>query len=76
MLTRPVHFEKMFVSTADPTGILLVIYLLAMLFIGCLSYRDTDNQDGCIVGRFSLGGLGSFVTALPAGTSDMRGWLL
>ena len=58
---------------SDPTAIMFGIYLLAMLFIGFLGYRGTDNLDDYILGGRSLG---SFVTALSAGASDMSGWLL
>ena len=58
---------------SDPTVIMFGIYLLAMLFIGFLGYRGTDNLDDYILGGRSLG---SFVTALSAGASDMSGWLL
>ena len=57
----------------DPTVITFGIYLFAMLFIGFLGYRGTDNLDDYILGGRSLG---SFVTALSAGASDMSGWLL
>ncbi|MDY7574800.1 sodium/proline symporter PutP [Actimicrobium sp. CCI2.3] len=57
----------------DPTVIMFSIYLFAMLFIGVLGYRRTNNLDDYILGGRSLG---SFVTALSAGASDMSGWLL
>ena len=57
----------------DPTVIMFSIYLFAMLFIGFLGYRNTNNLDDYILGGRSLG---SFVTALSAGASDMSGWLL
>ena len=57
----------------DPTVITFVIYLLTMLFIGWLGYRSTKNLSDYILGGRSLG---SFVTALSAGASDMSGWLL
>ncbi|MDY7577010.1 sodium/proline symporter PutP [Herbaspirillum sp. RTI4] len=57
----------------DPTVIMFSIYLFAMLFIGILGYRSTNNLDDYILGGRSLG---SFVTALSAGASDMSGWLL
>lgn len=60
-------------SFTDPTVITFGIYLFAMLFIGFLGYRGTDNLDDYILGGRSLG---SFVTALSAGASDMSGWLL
>ena len=57
----------------DPTVIMFSVYLFAMLFIGFLGYRSTNNLDDYILGGRSLG---SFVTALSAGASDMSGWLL
>ena len=57
----------------DPIIITFGIYLFGMLFIGFLGYRATDNLDDYILGGRSLG---SFVTALSAGASDMSGWLL
>ena len=57
----------------DPTLITFSIYLFAMLCIGFLGYRGTKNLDDYILGGRSLG---SFVTALSAGASDMSGWLL
>lgn len=58
---------------SDPTVITFCIYLLAMLGIGWLGYRATSNLSDYILGGRSLG---SFVTALSAGASDMSGWLL
>lgn len=50
-----------------------VIYLVAMLAIGVYAYRRTrDHADYLLGGRR----LGSVVTALSAGASDMSGWLL
>ncbi|MDD9840526.1 hypothetical protein BZG15_31685, partial [Escherichia coli] len=49
------------------------IYILGMLFIGYLAYRSTKNFDDYILGGRRLG---SVVTALSAGASDMSGWLL
>jgi sodium/proline symporter len=57
----------------DPTVIMFSIYLLVMLFIGFLGYRKTNSLDDYILGGRKLG---SFVTALSAGASDMSGWLL
>ena len=39
---------------SDPTAIMFGIYLLAMLFIGFLGYRGTDNLDDYILGGRSL----------------------
>ncbi len=50
-----------------------VIYILAMVLIGFIAYRATKNFSDYILGGRSLG---SFVTALSAGASDMSGWLL
>ena len=60
-------------SWNDPTAIMFAIYLLAMLAIGWLGYLGTKNLSDYILGGRSLG---SFVTALSAGASDMSGWLL
>lgn len=57
----------------DPTVIMFSIYLFTMLFVGLLGYRSTNNLDDYILGGRRLG---SFVTALSAGASDMSGWLL
>ncbi len=50
-----------------------VVYILAMVLIGFVAYRATKNFSDYILGGRSLG---SFVTALSAGASDMSGWLL
>ena len=57
----------------DPTTIMFAIYLALMLGIGWLGYLGTKNLSDYILGGRSLG---SFVTALSAGASDMSGWLL
>lgn len=44
-----------------------------MLVLGWLGYRATNNLSDYILGGRRLG---SFVTALSAGASDMSGWLL
>jgi len=56
-----------------PTVITFAIYLVGMLLIGWLGYRATTNLSDYILGGRSLG---SVVTALSAGASDMSGWLL
>ncbi|GGJ80614.1 sodium/proline symporter PutP [Pseudomonas matsuisoli] len=58
---------------SNPTLITFVVYIAAMLLIGFAAYRATKNFDDYILGGRSLG---SFVTALSAGASDMSGWLL
>ncbi|HMN21039.1 MAG TPA: sodium/proline symporter PutP [Ottowia sp.] len=60
-------------SWNDPTAIMFAIYLVAMLGIGAIGYFSTKNLSDYILGGRSLG---SFVTALSAGASDMSGWLL
>jgi sodium/proline symporter len=60
-------------SFSNPTLITFVIYIAAMVLIGFLAYRSTENLSDYILGGRSLG---SFVTALSAGASDMSGWLL
>ena len=57
----------------DPTAIMFAVYLVAMLAIGWLGYLRTQNLSDYILGGRSLG---SVVTALSAGASDMSGWLL
>lgn len=63
----------MVLNWSDPTTIMFALYLVAMLAIGWLGYRSTSNLSDYILGGRSLG---SFVTALSAGASDMSGWLL
>ncbi|MGV8268152.1 sodium:solute symporter family transporter, partial [Pseudomonas aeruginosa] len=60
-------------SVNTPTLITFVIYIAAMVLIGLAAYRSTNNSSDYILGGRSLG---SFVTALSAGASDMSGWLL
>lgn len=56
-----------------PLLITFVIYMLGMIAIGFLAWRSTKNFDDYILGGRRLG---SLVTALSAGASDMSGWLL
>ena len=51
----------------------MVIYLLAMVMIGFVANRRTEDLDD-----YMLGGrrLGPMVSALSAGAADMSGWLL
>ncbi len=53
--------------------IAIFVYLVAMVVVGVICAKKTDN-----VGDFYLGGrkLGPFVTAMSAEASDMSGWLL
>lgn len=50
-----------------------IIYIVAMLTVGILASKYTKNLADYILGGRRLG---SFVTALSAGASDMSGWLL
>ena len=56
-----------------PMVVTFLVYILGMVIIGLLAYRRTNNFDDYILGGRSLG---SVVTALSAGASDMSGWLL
>lgn len=57
----------------NPVYITFALYLIAVLGIGVAAYFATRNFDDYILGGRSLG---SFVTAMSAGASDMSGWLL
>ena len=60
-------------SSLNPTLITFLFYIVAMVVIGLIAYRATTSFDDYILGGRRLG---SFVTALSAGASDMSGWLL
>src|SRR5690606_20175991 len=60
-------------SSLNPTLITFLFYIVAMVVIGLMAYRATTNFSDYILGGRRLG---SFVTALSAGASDMSGWLL
>lgn len=49
------------------------IYIFGMIFIGLMAYKATHSFNDYILGGRRLG---SVVTALSAGASDMSGWLL
>lgn len=57
----------------NPIHITFSIYLIVVLLIGLAAYFSTRDFDDYILGGRSLG---SFVTAMSAGASDMSGWLL
>lgn len=57
----------------NPTLITFIFYIIAMVGIGLYAYKATSDFSDYILGGRSLG---SFVTALSAGASDMSGWLL
>jgi len=58
---------------STPMLVTFLVYIFGMILIGLLAYRATKNFDDYILGGRSLG---SVVTALSAGASDMSGWLL
>ena len=60
-------------NSLNPTLITFLFYIVAMVVIGLIAYRATTSFDDYILGGRRLG---SFVTALSAGASDMSGWLL
>ena len=60
-------------SASTPMLITFLVYILGMIAIGFLAWRSTTSFDDYILGGRSLG---SVVTALSAGASDMSGWLL
>lgn len=57
----------------NPMYVTFAIYLIAVLLIGLAAYFATKNFSDYILGGRRLG---SFVTAMSAGASDMSGWLL
>ena len=57
----------------DPTIITFTIYIFGMIGIGVVAYYYTKDLSDYILGGRRLG---SFVTAMSAGASDMSGWLL
>jgi sodium/proline symporter len=59
--------------TNTATHITFALYLLATLLIGGIGYYATRDLSDYILGGRRLG---SVVTALSAGASDMSGWLL
>ena len=56
-----------------PLTITFALYILLMLGIGFVAWRSVNTLDDYILGGRNMG---SFVTALSAGASDMSGWLL
>jgi len=60
-------------TMSTPTLVTFIIYLLGMLGIGLVAYKMTNNLSDYILGGRKLG---SAVTALSAGASDMSAWLL
>ncbi|MBM7094463.1 MULTISPECIES: sodium/proline symporter PutP [Alteribacter] len=55
------------------TLITFIVYLAALLIIGLIAYRMTNNLSDYVLGGRRLGG---GVAALSAGASDLSGWLL
>ncbi len=60
-------------DTLSPLHVTFAIYIIGMLAIGVAAWYYTRTFDDYILGGRSLG---SFVTAMSAGASDMSGWLL
>ena len=60
-------------SPSSPLYITFALYIAVMVGIGFVAWRHTRSLDDYILGGRSLG---SFVTAMSAGASDMSGWLL
>jgi sodium/proline symporter len=60
-------------TVSTPLLATFAAYMLLMVGIGFWAWRSTRNFDDYILGGRSLG---SVVTALSAGASDMSGWLL
>ena len=60
-------------GVSTPTLVTFAVYIALMLGIGLWAWRSTKNFSDYILGGRSLG---SFVTAMSAGASDMSGWLL
>lgn len=60
-------------NASMPMLVTFIIYIAAMIIIGLVAYRSTKSFDDYILGGRRLG---SVVTALSAGASDMSGWLL
>ncbi|WP_339487606.1 sodium/proline symporter PutP [Pseudomonas sp. EL_65y_Pfl2_R95] len=56
-----------------PMLVTFVVYIALMIGIGLFAYLRTKNLSDYILGGRSLG---SYVTGLSAGASDMSGWLL
>ncbi len=56
-----------------PLLVTFIVYIVATTLIGFVAYRATRNLSDYILGGRRLG---SFVTAMSAGASDMSGWLL
>jgi sodium/proline symporter len=60
-------------TASTPLLVTFAAYLLLMIGIGFMAWRRTRTFDDYILGGRSLG---SYVTALAAGASDMSGWLM
>ena len=57
----------------SPLIVTFILYIVLMIAIGLIAFRNTKNLSDYILGGRSLG---SIVTGLSAGASDMSGWLL
>ena len=61
------------VSINIPIAVMFIAYSALMLFIGFYFYRQNKSTEDYFLGGRSMGPV---VSALSAGASDMRGWLL
>jgi len=68
-----IPFGEIGMTTSTPMVVTFLVYIFGMILIGFIAWRSTKNFDDYILGGRSLG---SVVTALSAGASDMSGWLL
>ncbi|SLM65015.1 Proline/sodium symporter PutP (TC 2.A.21.2.1) @ Propionate/sodium symporter [Dickeya aquatica] len=68
-----ITMEIIMTTLSTPLLVTFLVYIFGMVLIGLMAYRATHN-----FGDYILGGrrMGSVVTALSAGASDMSGWLL
>lgn len=54
-------------------GIVLLLYLIAMVMVGFVFYKKNSTHSDYVLGRR---GMNVWVTSLSAQASDMSGWLL
>lgn len=60
-------------AMSTPMLVTFLVYIFGMVLIGLAAYRSTTTLSDYILGGRRMG---SVVTALSAGASDMSGWLL
>src|SRR5690606_8774365 len=69
----PAPRDRTRMTASTPLLVTFAAYLLLMVGLGFVAWRRTRTFDDYILGGRSLG---SYVTALAAGASDMSGWLM